>query len=59
MDNIVISNDFTVDDIHRIREQQDIKYKDIPDDIRINDYHIVAQKVLEEIRLLRNTGQAH
>ena len=59
MDNIVISKDFTVDDIHRIREQQDIKYKDISDDIRIKDYHIVAQKVLEEIRLLRKTEQTH
>ena len=48
-----ISNCFTIDDIHRLREIQDLKYKGISDDIRINDYHQVAKNVLEEIRLIQ------
>ena len=48
-----INNCFTVDDIHKLREIQDEKYKDISDDIRINDYHQVAKNVLEEIRKIQ------
>ena len=48
-----INNCFTIDDIHKLRELQDLKYEGISDDIRINDYHQVAKNVLEEIRLIQ------
>ncbi len=46
-------NCFSVDDIHKLREIQDEKYKDVSDNIRINDYHQVAEKVLDIIRQIK------
>jgi hypothetical protein len=46
-------NCFSVDDIHKLREIQDEKYKDVSDNIRINDYHQVAEKVLDIIQQIK------
>ena len=51
--NKTISNCFSVEDIHKIRELQDEKYKDVSDKIRINDYHQIAEKVLDKIRQIQ------
>ena len=53
MNNNSISNNFTVEDIHKIRELQDVKYENISDDERIKDYHNIAQKVMERIKEFR------
>ena len=55
MDNKSISDSFSVDDIHKLRELQDEKYEGLSDDVRINDYHQVAQKVLEIIHQIKRS----
>ena len=53
MDNINFSDCFSVDEIHKLREIQDEKYKGVSDDVRIRDYHQIAQKVLEIINKIQ------
>ncbi len=53
MDKESFLSGFSVDEIHKLREIQDEKYKGVSDNIRINDYHQIAKKVLDIIHQIQ------
>lgn len=53
MDKYTNSGNFTVDDIHYLCEQRDLKYKNLPEEVRLNDYHAIASEVLAKINQMR------